>query len=56
MKDLIERLYDETYSPKITPQTLLTNLNLSNYSAINYKKKHIFSCLCFLLFRKWLYC
>ncbi len=42
MKDLIERLYDETYSPKITPQTLLTNLNLSNYSAINYKKETYF--------------
>ncbi|KXY70693.1 hypothetical protein MKY89_27885 [Bacillus sp. FSL W7-1294] len=39
MKNLIEKLYDETYSPKITPQALLNNLNLPNYSAINYKKE-----------------
>lgn len=39
MKNLIEKLYDETYSPKITPHTLLTNLNIPNYFAINYKKE-----------------
>ncbi|MFO1442688.1 hypothetical protein KDN24_05605 [Bacillus sp. Bva_UNVM-123] len=38
MLELLERLYDETYSPKLTPQTLLTNLNLSNYIEINFKK------------------
>lgn len=42
MNKLIEKLYDETYSPKITPQTLLNNLKLTNYTAINYKKNNEF--------------
>ncbi|TKH08500.1 hypothetical protein FC678_20080 [Peribacillus simplex] len=38
MIDLIEKLYEETYSPKLTPQTLLNNLNLPNYTKINFEK------------------
>ncbi len=35
---LIHKLYEETYSPKLTPQTLLMNLNLDNYTGINFQK------------------
>lgn len=38
MIELIEKLYQETYSPKLTPQTLLNNLNLPNYTKITFEK------------------
>lgn len=40
MEKLIEKLYEETYSHKITPHTLLNNLSLSNYTSINFVKKN----------------
>lgn len=40
MDKLIEKLYEETYSHKITPHTLLNNLSLSNYTSINYVKQN----------------
>ena len=39
MKELIDKLYDETYSPKLTPEILLSNLNLPNYTNITFEKK-----------------
>ncbi|MFJ8071586.1 hypothetical protein ACIQZD_21975 [Peribacillus sp. NPDC096447] len=38
MIELIEKLFEETYSLKLTPQTLLTNLNLPNYTRVNFEK------------------
>lgn len=40
MEKLIEKLYEETYSHKITPHTLLNNLSLSNYTSINFVKQN----------------
>lgn len=39
MEDLINKIYEETYSPKLTPQNLLANLKLPNFNEINYKKE-----------------
>lgn len=38
MKNLIEKLYEEEYSPKLTPENLLSNLKLDNYNKINFEK------------------
>ena len=45
------KIYDLMYSPLITPANLLDNINLDNYSYINYYKKDDFiiaqiKCIC----------
>lgn len=34
----IDKIYELTYSPLLTPYNLLDNLSLDNYSSINYSK------------------
>lgn len=36
--DLINKLFEETYSIKLTPESLVANLQLPNYTGINYVK------------------
>ncbi|MCP1398621.1 MULTISPECIES: hypothetical protein [Bacillus cereus group] len=38
MKSLMEKLYEELYSPKITPYELVSNAKLSNYNYVNMTK------------------
>lgn len=35
--NIIEQLYDEIHSPKITPHDLLRNVKLDNYLSIDFK-------------------
>ncbi|GLY12675.1 hypothetical protein [Pseudobacillus badius] len=42
MKDIIERLYDEIYGPKLTPYELLKNVKLPNYISVDFKNENNF--------------
>ena len=37
MNKLIERLYDELYSPKVNPEDLINNAMLPNYTSVNFE-------------------
>jgi hypothetical protein len=37
MNELIERLYDELYSPKVNPEELINNATLPNYTSVNFE-------------------
>ncbi|MED4351053.1 hypothetical protein P9265_01730 [Schinkia azotoformans] len=37
MNELIERLYDELYSPKVNPEELINNATLPNYASVNFE-------------------
>ncbi|GIN59419.1 hypothetical protein J8TS2_37380 [Lederbergia ruris] len=37
MNELIERLYDELYSPKVNPEELINNAALPNYISVNFE-------------------
>src|SRR5690625_2258 len=41
MKEMIERLYDELYSPKVNPEELINNAYLPNYISINFESNQI---------------
>jgi len=41
MKEMIERLYDELYKPKVNPEELINNATLSNYISVNYVSNQI---------------
>lgn len=41
MKELIERLYDELYSPKVNPEELINNAALPNYTSVNFESNEI---------------
>ena len=34
---MIERLYDELYSPKVNPEELINNATLPNYTSVNFE-------------------
>lgn len=40
MNELIERLYDELYSPKVNPEDLINNATLPNYKSVNFESNH----------------
>ncbi|EJR28513.1 MULTISPECIES: hypothetical protein [Bacillus cereus group] len=40
MIKIVKKLYEETYSPKLTPELLVSNLTLDNYTKINFEKVH----------------
>ncbi|ELK47220.1 hypothetical protein [Halobacillus sp. BAB-2008] len=40
MNELLEQLYDEMYSPKITPEELVKNIQLENYFGLNITKSN----------------
>ena len=42
MNNLFEKLYEEMYSPKITPQQLIDNAKISHYSHVNFKFENDF--------------
>lgn len=37
MNQLIEQLYDELYSPKVSPEELINNAALPNYKYVNFE-------------------
>ncbi|WP_209121714.1 hypothetical protein [Alkalihalobacillus sp. BA299] len=37
MNEMIERLYDELYSPKVNPEELINNATLPNYTSVNFE-------------------
>ena len=37
MNELMERLYDELYSPKVNPEELINNAALPNYTSVNFE-------------------
>lgn len=41
MKKLIEDLYDDIYSPKITPEQLINNVTLPNYISVHVESNKI---------------
>lgn len=38
-KELFEKLYEEVYSPKLTPKNLLDNMKLDNYHSVDFFKE-----------------
>ncbi len=41
MKEMIEQLYDELYSPKVNPEELINNATLPNYISVNIVSNQI---------------
>ncbi|MCG7337152.1 hypothetical protein MHZ95_17985 [Sporosarcina sp. ACRSM] len=41
MNELIERLYDELYSPKVNPEELINNATLPNYTSVNFESNEM---------------
>lgn len=41
MNEIIIRLYDELYSPKVNPEELINNVTLPNYTSVNFESNHI---------------
>ncbi|TCT23348.1 hypothetical protein EDD68_10762 [Melghiribacillus thermohalophilus] len=39
MQKLIKKLYDELYSPKLTPEELLNNIKHDNYISVNFSRE-----------------
>lgn len=37
MNELIEKLYNEIYSPKVHPEDLINNATLPNYTSVNFE-------------------
>lgn len=37
MNELIDRLYDELYSPMVNPEELINNATLPNYMSVNFE-------------------
>ncbi|MBT2218483.1 hypothetical protein KK120_22060 [Virgibacillus dakarensis] len=41
MKEILEQLYDELYSPKVNPEELINNATLPNYISVNIVSNQI---------------
>ncbi|GGP10978.1 hypothetical protein [Oceanobacillus neutriphilus] len=41
MNKMIERLYDEVYSPKVSPEELINNVILPNYTSVNFESNNV---------------